>query len=78
MTDHRVSPCEVVNAGRVVRRRFQKGGGQIGDVHRAADVVGEQDAVEFVQGGLSPTISGVRATTACGCGSRQSQPRSRS
>ena len=42
---HRVGPGDVVNAGAVARSRLQEGGGQVGDVHRAADVVGEQGAV---------------------------------
>ncbi|GGW57018.1 hypothetical protein GCM10010503_37880 [Streptomyces lucensis JCM 4490] len=33
------------DAGGVAARQFQEGGGQVGDVLRAADVVGEQDTV---------------------------------
>lgn len=41
VTAQRVGPAEMVHAGRVARGQLQQGGGQIGDVHRAADVVGE-------------------------------------
>ncbi|GAA2718555.1 hypothetical protein GCM10010315_34270 [Streptomyces luteosporeus] len=55
VTAQSVGPCKVVDAGGVERREFQKGGGQVGDVHGAADVVGEQRAGasargEFVDG----------------------------
>lgn len=47
----------MVDARRVVRRQFQEGGGQVGDVHWATDVVSEQGAVasaggEFAHGVL--------------------------
>lgn len=60
VTAQSVGPCEVMDAGRVVRRQFQKGGGQVGDVHRAADVVGEQDTVAGACGEL------VHGTLVCG------------
>lgn len=69
MAAHGVRAGEVVDAGRVGRSQLQEGGGEVGDVDGAADVVGEQDAVaraggEFVH---DPLVHGPPVPDDQGC-----------
>lgn len=45
MPAHGVGPCHMVNAARSIECEFQQSGGQVPDVYRAADVIGEEDTV---------------------------------